>query len=279
VIALVRTEMVKAAQRIRTLVIVGGLAGLPLLISFALHAHRGERGDRGEGLFLLARQSGLLVPAAVLSVTSAFLLIVVSGVFAGDSVAGDAGWGNLRYLLMRPVRRGRLLVAKAFVAATLIWFCTFLVATAALVGGVMQFGSHPLTVPTVAGSFLHDSGGFTLGTRTLLERSAIVTAYVAFGYTALLAIGTFFSTLTDSAAGAIGATIGVYIVSEILDAIPAIGRIRYAFPTHYLEAWHPMFTENRFPRDMAVGVAVQLGYLCVFGAAALIWFRRKDIRS
>jgi len=40
----------------------------------------------------------LLVPAPVLSVMSAFLLVVIAGTIAGDSVAGDAAWGNLRYL-------------------------------------------------------------------------------------------------------------------------------------------------------------------------------------
>jgi hypothetical protein len=55
------------------------------------------------GALRLASQSGLLVPAPVLSVMSAFLLVVIAGTIAGDSVAGDAAWGDLRYLLMRPV--------------------------------------------------------------------------------------------------------------------------------------------------------------------------------
>lgn len=42
-----------------------------------------------------------------------------------------------------------------------------------------------------------------------------------------------FSTLTDIAASAIGATVGVYIVSEILDSISQLGQVRYAFPSHY----------------------------------------------
>ena len=109
VIALVRTEFFKATARLRTLIIAAILVGLPTLIVVAIHA-RGNRvdrgGDRGEGLFRLAHQSGLLVPAAVLAVMSGFLLVVIAGTFAGDSVAGDASWGNLRYLLMRPVPRG-----------------------------------------------------------------------------------------------------------------------------------------------------------------------------
>src|SRR5205823_5137090 len=103
VIALLQTEWVKAARRTRTLIIAALLVGLPALIVVAIN-RRGDRpgrGDRAEGLFRLAEQSGLLVPAAVLGVMSGFLLIVVAGFLAGDSVAGDAAWGNLRYVLMR----------------------------------------------------------------------------------------------------------------------------------------------------------------------------------
>jgi ABC-2 type transport system permease protein len=281
-IALIRTEFFKAANRTRTLVIALLLVGLPTLIVFAIKS-RGNRprgSDDAQGLFRLAQQSGLLVPAAVLSVMSGFLLVVIAGTFAGDSVAGDASWGNLRYLLMRPVPRGRLLVAKAIVAATLIWSATILVAVAALIGGVVVFGAKELSIPGL-GPFAPGSlaTGFRLSQGTLLLRLGIGTAYVAFGFTALLALGTFFSTLTDTAASAIGATAGVYIVSEILDGITQLGRIRYLFPTHYLTAWETMFTDNRYSRDMITGVVVQLVYLAVFGTLAVVWFRRKDIRS
>jgi ABC-2 type transport system permease protein len=282
VIALIRTEFYKAARRMRTLVIVALLVGLPTLIVFAIKAHGNRRGDldQGEGLFRLAQQSGYLVPAAVLAVMSGFLLVVIAGTFAGDSVAGDAGWGNLRYLLLRPVPRGRLLVAKAIVAGIMIWAATILVTLAALIGGVVVFGGHALVVPGL-GPFATGSlsTGFHLSQSALLVRIGIGTAYVAFGFTALLAMGTFFSILSDSSAGAIGGTVGVYIVSEILDGISQLGQIRYGFPTHYMDVWQTMFTDNRYSHDMVAGVMVQLGYLVVFGALALVWFRRKDIRS
>jgi ABC-2 type transport system permease protein len=275
-IALIRTEFTKAAFRTRTLVIALLLIGLPTLIVVAINARsdRPRRGD-GDGLFRLASQSGLLVPAAVLSATSGLLLIIIAGTFAGDSVASDASWGNLRYLLMRPVSRVRLVLAKAFVAGTLIWAATILVALAALVSGLLLFGAHDVTVPGVGGLL----GGSHLSTGALALRVLIATAYVSFGFSALLAIGTLFSTLTDTAASAIGATVGVYIVSEILDSISQLGQVRYAFPTHYFDAWETMFTDNTYSREMAIGIAVQLAYLVVIGAIAVMWFNRKDIRS
>jgi ABC-type transport system involved in multi-copper enzyme maturation permease subunit len=152
-IALVRTEFIKAAQRTRTLVVMALLVALPALITFAVNARKDRPGEnRGEGLFRLATQSGLVVPAAVLGVMSGFLLVVIAGMLAADSVAGDAAWGNLRYLLMRPVPRGRLLIAKAFVAGVLIWACTFLVVIVGLVAGVIMTNqlhkwAHMPTVP------------------------------------------------------------------------------------------------------------------------------------
>jgi len=263
VISLVRTEFTKAARRTRTLVVGALLVGLPALIVFALHQRNNVRqANAGEGLFRLARQSGLLVPAAVLGATSGFLLVVIAATFAGDSVAGDSAWGNLRYLLMRPVPRGRLLVAKATVAGLLIWVSTFLVALAGLLAGIALFGAHPVNVVAI---------GLQISEKTLMLRVLLSTAYVAFGFTALLALGTFFSVLTDTA--------GVYIVSEILDGITQLGRVRYLFPTHYLDSWQSMFTDNRYSHDMIAGVLVQVGYLVVFGTLAAVYFRRKDIRS
>lgn len=271
-IALLRTEWTKAVWRTRTLVVAAGMIGLPILITVAVHARgtRAERHPEAEGLFRLARLSGILVPPAVLSAMSGFLLVVVAGTLVGDAVAGDAAWGNLRYLLVRPVGRARLLIAKGIVAMTLIWVVTALVSVTALIAGVVLFGWHAVSIPVV---------GVHLSTGALVARVALASAYVACGFFALLGMGLLFSTLTDSPAGAIGATIAVYIVSEILNGIESFGQLRYGLPTRYLSAWEPIFTRNEFPHDMVVGLIVQAAYFVVFSAAALWWFSRKDIAA
>ena len=78
---------------------------------------------------------------------SGFFLVVVICMFAGDAIASEASWGNLRYLLVRPVGRGRLLTAKLFVAAVFALLSTALVALSGLIVGVIAFGWHPLADP------------------------------------------------------------------------------------------------------------------------------------
>jgi ABC-2 type transport system permease protein len=235
-IALLRTEWTKAVWRTRTAIVAAGMIGLPILITFAVHARGGgRRRQEAEGLFRLARLSGILMPPAVLAAMSGFLLVVVAGMLVGDSVAGDAAWGNLRYLLIRPVSRVRLLVAKAIVAMSLVWLFTLLVTLAALIAGAVLFGWHAVTLPSL---------GVHLSTTALLVRVGVANGYVACGYFALLGMGLLFSTMTNSPAGAIGATVAVYIVSQILNGIEAFGSLRNGLPTHYLEAWQPIFTRN-----------------------------------
>ena len=55
--------------------------------------------------------------------------------------------------------------------------------------------------------------------------------------------------------------------------------MRYAFPTHYFGAWGTMFTQNTYSREVLVGIIVQVAYLIVVGALAVVWFDHKDIRS
>ncbi len=114
-IALLRTEWAKTLRRPRTYIAIGLVMLIPVIIAFALWANPpdpGGGGDGGGAFFYVASQTGLLFPAAMLRVISRLVLLVVIALFAGDAIAGEASTGNLRYQLLRPIRRGRLLAAK-----------------------------------------------------------------------------------------------------------------------------------------------------------------------
>jgi len=266
VIALLRTEWSKTLRRPRTYVAIAFVMLIPLIIAFALWANPPEPG-RGEGFFFAATQTGLLFPAAVLRVASRLVLLVVIALFAGDAIAGEASTGNLRYQLLRPIPRGRLLAAKLLIAASLALVTTIaLMLTATLAGGV-AFGFESLRVP----GFIDQSAG------NLLLHTATATGYVTWSLASIVAFGFMVSTMTDSPAGAASAAVGLGITSQILGEIESLGVIRDYLPLRYFDAWTGLFFSNRVPDDVYSGLLQPIPFILVFCGIAWWWFRRKDV--
>jgi ABC-2 type transport system permease protein len=281
---LLRTELVKQIRRPRTWVALGFVMIVPIIVTVALKANPPTLGDGGreveDRFFYLATQTGLIVPMASLLLMSRFFLVVVLCLFAGDAVASEASWGNLRFLLVRPVGRGRLLAVKLLTAALFGLLATALVVLAGLVAGVIAFGWHPLDFSQAAGGLSgFVPGGLTQSPARLLLHLGMATVLVTWGLSAILAFGFMLSTMTDSPAGAVFGAVGLYIVSTILDAIESVGKIRYGLPTHYLDAWTSLFSENRWTDDMWRAVLLPIPYVVVLCGIAWWWFRRKDITS
>ena len=157
-------------------------------------------------------------------------------------------------------------------SATFVVIATLLIVITGLIAGGIAFGYHRIDVELFTLS-LHESQGNYCGI------SAIATAYVAWGMAFVVAFSFMISTMTDSATGAIGAGVGLFVVSQILDAIPQLGAMRYGFPTHYLDDWRALIVSNQANSDLIRGIVVQLPYVVVFLAIAFWYFRRKDINS
>jgi ABC-2 type transport system permease protein len=271
-VRLIGTELKKQALRPRTWVALGFLAVVPIIIAVALKLNPPDlsRGREGARYFYLATQSGLFLPVAALRVMSGFFLVVVICMFAGDAVASEAGWGNLRYLLVRPVSRGRLLTAKLFVAAVFAVASTALVALSGLVAGVIAFGWDPITIPIP---------GLSQSTGDILGNLALAIVLITWGLAAVVAFAFMLSTMTDSSAGAIFGAVGLYIVSLILGQIDSLGAIRYGLPVQYYDAWSDLFASNKFTDDMWRSILLQVPYVIVFCGIAWWWFHRKDVKS
>jgi ABC-2 type transport system permease protein len=269
---LVRTELSKQVLRPRTWVALGFLAVVPVIIAVALKLNPPDLdgGEEGGRYFFLATQSGLFLPVAALVVMSGFFLVVVICMFAGDAVASEAGWGNLRYLLMRPVKRGRLLTAKLFVTAVFAVISTTVVALSGLISGVIAFGWEPLTIPFF---------GLSQSSGEILANIALSVVLITWGLAAVITFAFMLSTMTDSSAGAIFGAVGLYIVSLILNEIRSLGSIRYGLPIRYYDAWTNLFLRNEFTDDMWRSIAIQVPYVIVFCGVAWWWFHRKDIKS
>jgi len=274
-LAVLRTELVKNLRRPRTYVAYGILVLIPVIMAVAIHLNPPGAPDReggGGGFLFLSYVTGLLLPAFALRITGALILVIVVALFGGDAIAGEANWGNLRYLLMRPIGRGRLVFSKFVVAVFCAWVAVLLVAVTALIAGIITFGSSPITLSF--GDFVHAQS-----TSAILGHLAFSSAYVAWNLTGVVAFCFMVSCMTDTPFGAIFAGVGLYFTSLILDQITSLGSIRYVLPTHYFDAWFDLASRGQWNDDLWRGVLLQLAYVIVFFLVGLWWFRRKDIKS
>jgi ABC-2 type transport system permease protein len=268
VIALLRTEWAKTLRRPRTYVAIGFVMFIPAIIAFALWANPPDGGRGGGEFFYVATQTGLLFPAAVLRVISRLVLVVVIALFAGDAIAGEASTGNLRYQLLRPIARGRLLGAKLTIALSLALITTVALMLTATIAGGIAFGFSPLEGQV----FFKDQSVVNL-----LIHTGMATGYVTWSLTSVVAFGFMISTMTDSPGGATVAAVGLGITSQILEAIESLGSIRDYLPLKYFDAWTGLFWSDRVPDDVYSGLLLPIPFVLVFCGIAWWWFRRKDV--
>lgn len=271
---LVWVELVKQLRRPRTWVVLVFVTIVPIIMAVALKANppdlSEESGREGARFFVLATQSGLLVPVAALRVMSEFFLIVIFCLFAGDSIASEAGWGNLRFLLTRPIGRTRLVAAKLIVAAFYSVLATTLILVSGVIAGGIAFGFEPISVPFF---------GVSQSVGELLGNIVLAGILAAWGIAGIAAFAFMLSTMMDNSAGAIFGAVGLYVVLAILGEITSLGAIRYGFPSFYSGEWAELFRGQDFGGDMARNVLVQIPYVLVFLGTGLWWFRRKDVTS
>src|ERR1700676_1996344 len=114
-----RSELRLVFRRRRNLLLLAVAAIFPLVIGIALrlaapHPQGGGGGGSGSGgaVFKQVAGNGVFLTFIALSTLLILVLPVVIAVVAGDSVAGEAGYGTLRYLLAVPAGRTRLLAVK-----------------------------------------------------------------------------------------------------------------------------------------------------------------------
>jgi ABC-2 type transport system permease protein len=191
-------------------------------------------------------------------------------VIAGDMIAGEATAGTLRYLLIRPVGRTRLLVAKLIAALAYVAVAVLLVAGLGYIVGRAAFGVHPLS---------SISGGAPLGGGQVSFRILMSMLSVAWSMVGVAAIALFFSTLSDSGLGAALGTLAFLVGSTVLVGLDAAQSIRPYLLTRYWLSFVDLFRTPIFWRDVDRGFILQAVYVIVFLAAAWANFASKDITT
>jgi len=227
-------------------------------------------GNGTPGLVVAATNGGLNFTAFSFFVSAGFLLVVIVALFCGDTIASEASWSSLRYLLAAPVPRARLLRQKLAVAAAYSILAILTFALMSMVAGTVAFGWHPLRLP---GSGIDVAAGSALG------RLAVIFGYILITETVVAGLAFLLSVSTDSPLGAVGGAVGLIIVSNILDAITALGGWREILPSHWQFAWISAMQSQITWTGMIEGAAVSVSYAIVLFALAFRRFRTRDIVS
>ncbi|HEY9525423.1 MAG TPA: ABC transporter permease subunit [Thermopolyspora sp.] len=264
-----RVEIVRQGRRRRTLVMFGLLLALPwvLVVAFQVGAGSGRDSLR---ISDLATESALNFAAFALSVSASFLLVVAVALFCGDTVASEASWSSLRYLLAAPVPRDRLLRQKLIVALGYSAAAVVCLPLMALLAGTVAFGWKDIVIPGT---------GETIGATAVLPRFGIVIGYALISQLVVASTAFLLSVSTDSPLGAVGGAVGLVIVSNIVQAVDALGTLREFLPTFWNTAWLDALAPELDWSGMIKGTSISIAYSAILIAFAFRRFRRKDIVS
>lgn len=263
------SELAVLFRRRRTWAMLLALAAVPVLIAVAVRLSSSGSSGRGPAFIDSITQNGLFVGIAGLTIAIPLFLPLTVGVVSGDSIAGEANTATLRYLLVSPVGRIRLLVVKYLAAAVFCLAATLTLAIAGILIGIALFPVGPVTLLS----------GDTVSIGDSLVRSLLIALYATVSLLGLSAIGLFISTLTDAPVGAMAATVVLSIVAQVLDSLSQTAWLHPWLFSHYWLNFADMLRQPIEWSSFGQNALLQLGYVVVFGALAYGRFASKDILS
>jgi ABC-2 type transport system permease protein len=265
-------ELRKMFRRPRTWVIIGVLNALPILVAVLLVlTDLAPRPGEGPPFLSAVLTNGALYPLAALAIVLPLFLPIAVAMVAGDSIAGEAQAGTLRYLLVRPAGRTRLLVAKLVAVLAFVLVTVVVVAAVGYLLGSTLFDSQPIGGTSVSGT--------SLSRQDLAVRTLMAIGYVAVSMLGVAAFALFFSTFTDSPLGAMMGALAVLVASSLLFTLSAATPIAPYLPTRYWLAFVDFFRDPISWRDITRGLALQGVYVGVLLSGAWANFTTKDVTS
>jgi ABC-type transport system involved in multi-copper enzyme maturation permease subunit len=267
---LLGSELRLTFRRVRNLALLGVLVVLPLVLGIALWAATPHGGGGPDSSFInQLAGNGVFLSFIALTIMLTLVLPLVVAVVAGDSIAGEASYGTLRYLLTVPAGRTRLLSVKYAAIVIFGLASCLLVSVVSLIVGVILFPVGPVTLLS----------GNTVPLADGLLRLLFVTLFVAGAMAALGAIGLAISTLTEHPIGAIAAIMVLAVASEVTDNVPQFAAVRAYLPTHWWLSFDALLRSPVATGDLLHGLLSFAVYIVIFGAIAWARFTSADVTS
>jgi ABC-2 type transport system permease protein len=269
-LSLMASELRVMFTRRRTWAMLFAIAMIPVLLAIAVYLSS-DRLAPGEGPPFLDRvtQNGLFTGFTAMLLAMPLFLPLTISVVAGDTIAGEAGLGTLRYLLIAPVNRARLLIVKYLGTLVFTLAGTFTLMIFGAIIGAILFPVGPVTLLS----------GDVIQIPEALGRMALVALYTTVSMMGMLALGLFISTLTTIPVGAMTGVLIASGVSQILDNLPQLSWLHEWLFTHYWLNFADILRQPMELSSLGSNLLLQLGYVAVFGALAYGRFTTKDILS
>jgi ABC-2 type transport system permease protein len=266
---LLANEVALLFRRRRTWAMLLALGAVPVLIAVAVRLTSGPPSGRGPAFLDRVAGNGLFVAITGLLVCIPLFLPLTVAVVSGDTIAGEAGTGTLRYLLTAPASRPRLLLVKFIVAALFCLAAAAMVAVCGLGIGALLFPTGPVTLLS----------GTTISAPAAVLRVGLVALYVAVSLLGLTMLGLFISTLTDVPVGAMAAIAVLAVTAQILGQLPQLDWLHPWLFTHHWLGFADLLRDPIRWSEFGQNALLQGGYLLVFGALAYGRFASKDVLS
>lgn len=267
--SLLLSEITVLFRRRRTWALLLALAAIPVLMAVAVRVSSAVPPGRGPAFLDRISQNGLFVAFTAMLVSVPLFLPLTVGVVAGDTIAGEANLGTLRYLLVAPAGRVRLLLVKY---AGALAFCLAAPLTVALAGAAIGAALFPVGPVTLL-------SGDVIQPPEAALRLLLIAAYLAVSLAGLSAVGLFVSTLTVVPVGAMAATVVLSVVSQVLDQLPQLEWLHPWLLSHYWLGFGDLLRQPVLWDSFASNALLQAGYVAVFGALAYGRFVTKDVLS
>jgi ABC-2 type transport system permease protein len=266
---LLRSELGMVFRRRRNQVVLAVLAAIPVLIAVAVRLASSPPPGEGPPFLDQIAGNGVFVALTALTVVLPLFMPLAVSVVSGDAVAGEASLGTLRYLLVVPVSRTRLLVVKYAGVLAYCLVAALVVAVSGVLLGLLLFPVGPVTL--LSGTQVPLAAG--------LWRLLLVALYIAASMAAVGAIGLFVSTLTESPVAAMATTTVLAISSQVLDSVPQLHPIHPWLFSHYWLNFGDLLRDPIATAGVLRGLLAAAVYVGMFGALAWSRFGGKDVSS
>lgn len=263
-LTVLRWEVAKLAAQARARYLLLGCLIVPPVV-VAVFTGQQPPSDTIYGRHIHA--SGFADALLILAFAHQWLFPLLAALVAGDIFAGEDGHGTWKTILTRSASRGQIFAAKTLTAATFNLLALLVLAASTIASSLLIVGRQPL--PGLSGQLI--PAGEAL---PLVVAAWATAAAPLLGFTALALM---LSVLSRNPTVGVAAPVVLGFAMQLLSTLGGLDLARRLLLTTGFEAWHGLFTQERFTGPIVQAGAVAAGWALGCLLIGHLALRRRDI--